>query len=137
VNHPGPCPRPSPVDPRPYAGPTDLVTAADVARWLRERADRDLRANCHPSAFVLHYAHADLHERLERERRQACRRGALACWRRWSSFVRKWRDVGAGGQLDAAALSTAPADKHAQWALGVSILDLELALAFRAAARQP
>ena len=42
----------------------------------------------------------------------------------------------ASGQVaSAAALSTAPADKHAQWALGVSILDLELALAFRAAAR--
>jgi len=117
----------APVDPRPYAGPTDLVTAADVAEWLEAEF---------PWPTMV-YVRAELIARLDRERRQACRRGALACWRRWSSFVRKWRDVGAGGQLDAAALSTAPADKHAQWALGVSILDLELALAFRAAARQP
>ena len=26
----------APVDPRPYAGPTDLVTAADVLAWLEE-----------------------------------------------------------------------------------------------------
>lgn len=30
----------APVDPRPYAGPTDLVTAADVARWLRDEAHK-------------------------------------------------------------------------------------------------
>ena len=119
-------------DPRPYAAPTDLVTAADVARWLHEIDDGDITGG-DPMWLTI----SRLDARLDRERRQACRRGALVNWRRWSSFVRKWRDVGAGGQLDAAALSTAPADKHAQWALGVSILDLELALAFRAAARQP
>lgn len=126
-------------DPRPYAGPTDLVTAADVLAWLEEQAKAHrlgmrYRVVASPSWGTIA---AHLRARLDRERRQACRRGALDHWRRWSSFVRKWRDVGAGGQLDAAALSTAPADKHAQWALGVSILDLELALAFRAAARQP
>lgn len=123
----------APADHWPYAAPTDLRTAEDVAEWL----DTLHRGPPAERIFGVQDAIVALDARLDRERRQACRRGALACWRRWSSFVRKWRDVGAGGQLDAAALSTAPADKHAQWALGVSILDLELALAFRAAARQP
>ena len=29
-------------DPRPHAAPTDLVTAADVARWLHEIDDDDI-----------------------------------------------------------------------------------------------
>ena len=67
------------VDPRPYAGPTDLVTAADVVEWLRERAERALLGNCHPPTHVLHYALVDLTARLDRERRQACERGAEDC----------------------------------------------------------
>ena len=106
----------APVDPRPYAGPTDLRTAEDVARWLRERADRDLRANCHPSAFVLHYAHADLRARLDRERRQACRRGALAEWQEFRRWVHGWGYGWGDGD-------------------GIALDVLSRALAFRAAAR--
>ena len=57
----------TPVDHRPYAAPTDLVTAADVARWLV-----DYPGSCAAQASI------DLHERLDRERRQACRRGCFA-----------------------------------------------------------
>ena len=78
----------APIDPRPYAAPTDLVTAADVARWLHEIDDGDITGG-DPMWLTI----SRLDARLDRERRQACRRGALVNWRRWSSFVRKWRDV--------------------------------------------
>ena len=69
----------TPVDPRPYAGPTDLVTAADVARWLV-----DYPGSCAAQASI------DLHERFDRERRQACRRGALAEWQEFRRWVHGW-----------------------------------------------
>lgn len=103
----------APVDPRPYAGPTDLVTAADVAEWLV-----DYPGSCAAQASI------DLHERLERERRQACRRGARYHWRRVCVLVRWTRTV-----------------HGAQWAwddCGESVArSISRALAFRAAARQP
>ena len=67
-------------DPTPYLLATDLRTAEDAVRWLLERADRNI--GCHPPELVLHYAHADLRARLDRERRQACERGAEDCERR-------------------------------------------------------
>ncbi len=106
----------TPVDPRPYAAPTDLVTAADVVEWLRERAERALLGNCHPPTHVLHYALVDLTARLDRERRQACRRGALAGWREFARAARR---------------------RHNAWTCGVCADTLARALAFRAAARQP
>lgn len=123
----------TPVDPRPYAGPTDLVTAADAARWLRERADRDLRANCHPSAFVLHYAHADLNDRLDRERRQACRRGCFAMLHE----ARVFRAVERSWEYTARTTDNVNAEFLARTYRAKRRDYLSRALAFRAAARQP
>ena len=99
----------TPVDPRPYAAPTDLVTAEDVARWLAERAEDEPRT----TAWCLHDR---LTARLDRERRQACRRGALAGWREFARAARR---------------------RHNAWTCGVCADTLARALAFRAAARQP
>lgn len=102
-------------DPRPHAAPTDLVTAEDAAEWLRERAERALLGNCHPPTHVLHYALMDLRARLDRERRQACRRGA-----RYEITVARafWRAGGGVQQM-------------------LALAHVQCALAFRAAARQP
>ena len=66
-------------DPRPYAAPTDLITAEDVARWL----DTLHQGPPAERIFGVQDAVAALDARLDRERRQACRRGALAEWRRF------------------------------------------------------
>ena len=102
----------APIDPRPYAAPKDLVTAEDVARWLRERAERALLGNCHPPTHVLHYALMDLRARLDRERRQACRRGA-----RYEITIARafWRAGGGVQQM-------------------LALAHVQCALAFRAAA---
>ncbi len=113
----------TPVDPRPYAAPTDLVTAADVAEWLRERAERALLGNCHPPTHVLHYALVDLRARLDRERRQACRRGCTAMLH--EALV--WR----GAERESADEYWVERYHHGRREC------LARALAFRAAARQP
>jgi hypothetical protein len=99
-------------DPRPYAAPGDLITAADVAAWLRARAEEEPRSTAW-------YLHDRLDARLDREHRQACRRGALAEWR---CAVRASRiseiRCSRAGQLEIAEYK-------------------RRALAFRAAARQP
>ena len=102
----------APIDPRPHAAPTDLVTAEDVAEWLRERAERALLGNCHPPTHVLHYALMDLRARLDRERRQACRRGA-----RYEITIARafWRAGGGVQQM-------------------LALAHVQCALAFRAAA---
>lgn len=108
-------------DPTPYLLPTDLVTAADVARWLKERAEDEPRSTAW-------YLHERLTARLDRERRQACRRGALERWRRVRELVR-WAacyDM-PGRQADWAWREVARPLAHA----------LSDVLAFRAAARQP
>lgn len=77
------------LDHRPYLADTDLRTAEDVAAWLEEHAEQWRRdAVADPSVGArsvrldyaglraLQGAHADLRARLDRERRQACRRGA-------------------------------------------------------------
>lgn len=92
-------------DHRPYLLPTDLRTAEDVARWLR---------TYHPCE-QLGDAVDDLRARLDRERRQACRRGALSCWRAFRFYASTW-----GEDLEAT---------------GVAPMFLVDALAFRAAAR--
>lgn len=87
-------------DHRPYLLPADMRTAEDVARWLHERAERALHATTPPSVLALHYVHADLRARLDRERRQACRRGCFAMFREshvWREAERachpgEWRD---------------------------------------------
>ena len=107
-------------DPTPYAAPTDLVTAADVAEWLDTLHQGPIDARI----FGVQDAIAALDARLDRERRQACRRGALAEWRRARELVR-W----------------AGAYRNASWAwreIAPSLWRyLSRALAFRAAARAP
>ena len=99
-------------DPTPYAAPTDLVTAADVALWL------DTLHQGPPSAriFGVQDAIAALDARLDRERRQACRRGALAEWREFRRWVHGWGYGWGDGD-------------------GIALDVLSRALAFRAAAR--
>lgn len=72
---------------REYLRPGDLRTAEDALSWLRERAiaaDEGFVSR----ASTLDEAHADLAARLDRERRQACRRAALYAWRMFSTVVR-------------------------------------------------
>jgi hypothetical protein len=67
------------LDHRPYLRPgVDLITAEDVAGWLRGPAWHTPPPLAHVS---LGYVTRVLDARLDRERRQACRRGALAEWR--------------------------------------------------------
>lgn len=69
-------------DPRPYAAPGDLVTAADAAAFVRVYVvDPD-------TEWDLSDAYNYLERRLDRERRQACRRGALDAWRSACELVR-------------------------------------------------
>ena len=112
------------LDPTPYAGPGDLVTAADVARWLEEMGPMmgsiappgvRLFAGVAAEATAGLLAH-ELRARLERERRQACRRGALACWREFRRWVHGWGYGWGDGD-------------------GIALDVLARALAFRAAAR--
>ena len=113
-------------DPRPHAAPTDLVTAEDVAVWLREHAEQwrlDAAADPSLGAHVcrldygglraLQGAIADLTDRLDRERRQACRRGA-----RYEITIARafWRAGGGVQQM-------------------LALAHVQCALAFRAAAR--
>ena len=94
-------------DPRPYAGPTDLVTAADVARWLHEIDDDDITGG-DPMWLTI----SRLDARLDRERRQACRRGA-----RYEITIARafWRAGGGVQQM-------------------LALAHVQCALAFRAAA---
>lgn len=127
-------------DPTPCAAPGDLVTAADVARWLREWRStatdnelidavdwergydvHDLRS-AHNLAQEL--ASRDLDERLDRERRQACRRGALAMFRE----AIMWR---------AAERESCRGETWAAVCRERRKRRIGRALAFRAAARQP
>ena len=108
-------------DPTPYAAPTDLVTAADVALWL------DTLHQGPPSAriFGVQDAIAALDARLERERRQACRRGARMNFADAATLMRCY----ALNRTLGVIRDTASEDAIAHY--------LTRALAFRAAARQP
>ena len=57
----------APVDPRPYAAPTDLVTAADVAEWL----DTLHKGPPAERIFGVQDAVAALDARLDRDARRA------------------------------------------------------------------
>ena len=126
-------------DPRPYAAPTDLVTAADVARWLEDHGEQwrlDAAADPSLGAHVcrldygglraLQGAHADLTARLDRERRQALERG----WWLQATIAlgrgRQAREARCKGWAEWAAHRESERAHH-----------MKLALAFRAAARQP
>lgn len=94
-------------DHHPYLADGDLRTAEDVLEWLaRPRCCTTLGGHI-----------ARLRARLDRERRQACRRGALEMWAVFRSCVFHARDSG-----------------NAEF-WGVAYNYLQRALAFRAAAR--
>lgn len=97
-------------DHTPFLLPTDLRTPLDAADWLDKRTPRP-----HRIEDAVRYAVDDLRAQIDRERRQACRRGALDYWRRGSRHQRKFP----GSQCEVCAK------------------DRARALAFRAAARQP
>jgi hypothetical protein len=105
-------------DPRPYAGPGDLVTAADVAAWLRERAEEEPRSTAW-------YLHDRLAARLDRERRQACERGWQAHAAASRQRGRQAREARQKGWTEWAAQRERERAHH-----------MARALAFRAAARQ-
>jgi len=126
-------------DHRPYLLATDLRTAEDVATWLREHAEQWRRdAVADPSVGArsvrLDYAglraiqgaHADLLARLDRERRQACRRATRA-WAFLARMHRRNADMYAKNDDHDEAMSCRAARGNS----------LQAALAFRAAARQP
>jgi len=125
-------------DHTPYLLATDLRTAEDVATWLREHAEQWRRdAVADPSVGArsvrLDYAglraiqgaHADLLARLDRERRQACRRGARRTFADAAELMRGYALEQKCGVVR---------DTGIEYAIGHY---LTRALAFRAAARQP
>jgi len=114
-------------DHRPYLLATDLRTAEDVARWLDERA-RNAPAETVPSFssfWVLSDAVDALDARLDRERRQACRRGARRTFADAAELMRGYALEQKCGVVR---------DTGIEYAIGHY---LTRALAFRAAARQP
>lgn len=118
-------------DPSPYAAPGDLVTAADAAAFVRTYVvDPDTEWDL---SDVYNY----LERRLDRERRQACRRGALACWRRFACVARSWgeRPLTRAAMRDCAWSPEWPFPAARVLVAQAMIQDLALALAFRAAAR--
>lgn len=105
-------------DHRPYLTATDLRTPEDVLAFVHDFVvDPDVE-------WDLSEVHNFLRRTIDRERRQACRRAALAEWRRVCELVR-WCD--AYRNSDAAWHKVAPSLWRA----------LTRALAFRAAAREP
>lgn len=65
-------------DHRPYLRPgVDLCTADEVRGWLLQEADGAPMRRRTTAPAALYAALASLTARLDRERRQACRRGAL------------------------------------------------------------
>ena len=111
-------------DHTPFLLPTDLRTPEDVVRWQREAADRLWRQSYTVTTTDVLNATS---EQIDRERRQACRRGMLrafkfACGNRANE--RAW------------AKSDDAEDRHwAKWASKQRIVEVQRALAFRAAAR--
>lgn len=103
-------------DHRPYLTDTDLRTPEDVLAWLWDRA-RSPASDGFACRMVANSATA-LEVRLDRERRQACRRAALAEWRKFAYDLR--RNSG-----------------HNAWVCKWCIGHIARVLAFRAAARTP
>ena len=113
-------------DHRPYLTATDLRTPEDVLAWLDAMALTSSERIA-PIQWSMAMAHARLRARLDRERRQACRRAALAEWRRMTSLiVNGWAsDDGLDSFFDDTVYTVFASDH------------LTRALAFRAAARMP
>ena len=112
-------------DHHPYLTDADLRTPLDVAlwlkaRWLKSSANRDY--STWQEHQILEEVYDVLDALLDRERRQACRRGALENWRNFAQYARWCKERGA-----------VPKDENEVMVLRV----LAKAIAFRAAARQP
>jgi hypothetical protein len=109
-------------DHRPYAAPTDLVTAEDVLAWL----DTLHKGPPAERIFGVQDAVAALDARIDRERRQACRRASFVALPELARLQRKRKFA-----------------VKRLWDYAVEDIDslrrghVRQALAFRAAARQP
>lgn len=108
-------------DHRPYLLPADLVTAADVARWLRVAPAADPDGSDYGAVARVAVR---LEAALDRERRQACERGWQAHAAASRQRGRQARDARAKGWAEWAAQRESERAHH-----------MRLALAFRAAAR--
>ena len=124
---------------REYLRPGDLRTAEDVYRWMcspvgKRLADHRMWLLAKGEyTFMDHYCedYVMLRERLDRERRQACRRAALEHWRRFSDVAREFR--GPWARVLTGLAFCAPIT----WRTGTAVhRDLALALYFRAEARR-
>lgn len=113
-------------DHRPYLASGDLRTAEDVLAWLTDRKWTTPTTK-EPQDVTLERAANDLFDRLDRERRQACRRVALGQWHRLSGLVR-W-----------ARRARTVRGRDRRWdEVGVSVWHiLRTFIAFRAAAEAP
>lgn len=143
-------------DHHPYLTDGDLRTAEDVLELVkleRARAALELRGKLrvlageqvpYGEAFMVAMVAFErvLRLRLDRERRQACRRGALAAWRKFQSSSRSWTkfddwvyaiNLSVWVPPDHVPSSAAEADR-AKYARKM-LAHLATALAFRAAAR--
>jgi hypothetical protein len=106
---------------RPYLLATDLRTAEDVARWLHEIDDDDITGG-DPMWLTI----SRLDARLDRERRQACRRASFVALPELARLQRKRKFA-----------------VKRLWDYAVQDIDslrrghVRQALAFRAVARQP
>lgn len=148
-------------DHRPYLVEGDLRTPEDVRDWIlawRDRAIADCKADQATASLNMRLDYAcsviandiacDLSEELDRERRQACRRGALEAWRTISRFLSRYElpMLGVGDPIPQAfrpfiilQFGSHSPDGHPwrtagdvyAWLYGA----FERALAFRAAAR--
>lgn len=109
-------------DHTPYLRPgVDLITAEDACAWLDGLTSGPARERI----YGVLDAHAALSLRLDRERRQACRRGALAVFREACRERERERDAQRLFDDDRAAKTYRMFRLH----------HLRRALAFRAAAR--
>ena len=117
-------------DHTPYLAATDLRTALDAADWLDKRIPRP-----HRIEDAVRYAVDDLRAQIDRERRQACRRGALEATRtiaRQKLWLRFDYAQSKGAERFGTFAKCMAHQREMRWGSY-----LRRALAFRAAARQP
>lgn len=119
-------------DHTPYLLATGLRTAWDVARWQREHFNVDgLRLSAVFAKDVIDATD----ERLDRERRQACRRGALEAWVNAIDAREGERVWKRNAKLVGCTYSPKECLRFAAEYRSERPGHLQLALAFRAAAR--
>lgn len=119
-------------DHRPYLRPgVELITAEDVADWL----DTLHHGPIADRIYGVQEAVAALDARLDRERRQACRRAAVDAWERFAGEVRSWGRRPAWAAAMSAAVWDGTGDAARARCAERMLRDLAQALAYRAAAR--